>query len=97
MKRETGHGARHPRADPKTVTPAPAGVQGAAVQANHVCFSGTFVCQCLTRLTLLRFDIPLIEPDGRSSRIRLPDQRIQDLAHEMQGVMQGSRQVPSSL
>jgi hypothetical protein len=36
--------------------------------------SGPFVCRCLTSSTLLRFHIPLIEPDRRVSRIRLSDQ-----------------------
>ena len=34
---------------------------------------GPFVCRCLTRFTLLRFHIPLIEPDRRISRIRLSE------------------------
>jgi len=34
---------------------------------------GSFVCRCLTRFTLLRFHIPLIEPDRRISRIRLSE------------------------
>ena len=36
-------------------------------------FSGPFVCRCLTKFTLLRFHIPLIEPDRRVSRIRLSE------------------------
>jgi hypothetical protein len=32
-----------------------------------------FVCGCLTSCTVLRFHIPLIEPDVRISRIRLSD------------------------
>jgi len=32
-----------------------------------------FVCRCLTNPTLLRFHAPLIEPDMRDSRIRLPE------------------------
>ena len=35
--------------------------------------SGSFVCRCLTSLTVLRFHIPLIEPDVRISRIRLSE------------------------
>jgi hypothetical protein len=35
--------------------------------------SGSFVCRCLTSRTVLRFHIPLIEPDVRVSRIRLSD------------------------
>ena len=31
------------------------------------------VGRCLTSLTMLRFHIPLIEPDGRISRIRLSE------------------------
>jgi len=36
--------------------------------------SGPFVGRGFTRRTLLRFHFPLIEPDGRISRIRLSDQ-----------------------
>src|SRR5262249_53432577 len=36
-------------------------------------FAGSFVCRCLTSPTVLRFHLPLIEPDGRISRIRLSD------------------------
>ena len=36
--------------------------------------SGSFVCRCLIILTVLRFHIPLIEPDVRISRIRLPEE-----------------------
>ena len=32
--------------------------------------------------TLLRFYLPLIEPDGRISRIRLSDKAVQAFAHE---------------
>ena len=35
--------------------------------------AGPFVCRCLTSPTMLRFHSPLIEPDGRISRIRLSD------------------------
>lgn len=35
--------------------------------------AGSFVCRCLNSLTMLRFHLPLIEPDGRFSRIRLSD------------------------
>ena len=35
--------------------------------------AGPFVCRCLTSCTMLRFHLPLIEPDGRISRIRLSD------------------------
>jgi len=35
--------------------------------------SDPFVCRCLTSRSVLRFHIPLIEPDGRISRIRLSD------------------------
>ena len=34
--------------------------------------SGPFVCRCLISRTLLRFHIPLVEPDMHISRIRLP-------------------------
>jgi hypothetical protein len=34
-----------------------------------------FGWQCLTSVTVLRFHTPLIEPDGRFSRIRLSDQK----------------------
>ena len=35
--------------------------------------SGSFVCRCLTSSTVLRFQVPLIEPDVRITRIRLSD------------------------
>ena len=35
--------------------------------------AGPFVCRCLTSPSMLRFHIPLIEPDVRFSRIRLSD------------------------
>ena len=35
--------------------------------------AGPFVCRCLTNSTVLRFHIPLIEPDGPFSGIRLSD------------------------
>jgi len=35
--------------------------------------AGPFVCRCLTSPSMLRFHIPLIEPDVRISRIRLSD------------------------
>ena len=35
--------------------------------------SDAFDCRCLTSSSLLRFHIPLIEPDVRISRIRLSD------------------------
>ena len=35
--------------------------------------AGTFVSRCLTNSTMLCFHIPLIEPDGRFSRIRLSE------------------------
>ncbi len=35
--------------------------------------SGPFVCRCLTSGTMLRFHLPLIEPDLQISRIRLSD------------------------
>jgi hypothetical protein len=47
---------------------------------SGVSVAGPFVCRCLTRRTLLRFHLPLIEPDRRISRIRLSD-RIQAPAH----------------
>ena len=36
--------------------------------------SGSFVCRCLINPTVLRFHIPLIEPDRRYSRIRLSEE-----------------------
>ncbi len=36
--------------------------------------SGPFVCRCLTSHAMLRFHIPLIEPDVRISRIRLTEE-----------------------
>jgi hypothetical protein len=35
--------------------------------------AGPFVCRCLTSRTMLRFHIPLIEPDVRICRIRLSE------------------------
>jgi hypothetical protein len=35
--------------------------------------AGPFVCRCLTSFTVLRYHIPLIEPDRRISRIRLSE------------------------
>ena len=35
--------------------------------------AGPFVRRCLTSLTMLRFHIPLIEPDVRISRFRLSE------------------------
>ena len=35
--------------------------------------AGPFVCRCLTSSTMLRFHIPLIEPDVRICRIRLSE------------------------
>ena len=35
--------------------------------------AGSFVCRCLTSPAMPRFHLPLIEPDGRISRIRLSD------------------------
>ena len=35
--------------------------------------TGSFVCRCLNSPSMLRFHIPLIEPDRRISRIRLSD------------------------
>jgi hypothetical protein len=35
--------------------------------------SGPFVCRCPTSLPVLRFHLPLIEPDLRIARIRLSD------------------------
>jgi hypothetical protein len=37
-------------------------------------FARPFVCECHSISTMLRFRIPLIEPDVRISRIRLSDQ-----------------------
>ena len=36
--------------------------------------SGTFVSRCLIIRTMLRFHIPLVEPDKQFSRIRLPEE-----------------------
>jgi hypothetical protein len=38
--------------------------------------SGPFVGRCLSSLTMLRFHLPLIEPDRRISRIRLSDKDV---------------------
>jgi hypothetical protein len=44
-------------------------------------FSGSFVCRCLNSLSILRFHIPLIEPDRRFSRIRLSEKAFHAFAH----------------
>jgi hypothetical protein len=36
-------------------------------------FAGSFVCRCLTSPSVLRFHVPLIEPDVQISRIRLSE------------------------
>jgi hypothetical protein len=36
--------------------------------------SGSFVCRCLISQAVPRFHIPLIEPDVRYLRIRLPEE-----------------------
>ena len=43
--------------------------------------SGSFVCRCLPNPTVLRFHLPLIEPDVRICRIRLSD-GVRQPAHE---------------
>jgi hypothetical protein len=37
--------------------------------------AGPFVCRCLNSQTVLRFHLPLIEPDRQISRIRLSDKK----------------------
>jgi hypothetical protein len=56
--------------------------------------AGPFVCRCLTSLTLLRFHIPLIEPDWRISRIRLSE-KAHAVAHGRVAVRSVSRTRPS--
>ena len=58
-------------------------------------FSDSFVCRCLTRFTLLRFHIPLIEPDRRISRIRLSE-KTHALAHGKLRVRRSSRTRPNA-
>ena len=48
-------------------------VQGVTTPKSGLSVSGPFVCRCLIIRTVLRFHIPLIEPDMRCSRIRLLD------------------------
>jgi len=38
--------------------------------------SGPFVCRCLNSPALLRFHVPLIEPDVRICRIRLSEKDV---------------------
>jgi hypothetical protein len=45
--------------------------------------SGPVVCRCLSSPTMLRFHFPLIEPDGRISRIRLSDKAGHAFAHAL--------------
>jgi hypothetical protein len=56
-------------------------------------FADPFVCRCLISRALLRFHIPLIEPDVRFSRIRLSEEA-HDLAHEKLCVRSTSRVRP---
>jgi hypothetical protein len=58
-------------------------------------FTDPFVCRCLTSLTLLRFHIPLIEPDRRSYRIRLSE-KAHVVAHGRLAVRATSRTRPNS-
>ena len=58
-------------------------------------FSDSFVCRCLTRFTLLRFHIPLIEPDRRISRIRLSE-KTHAFAHGKLRVRRSSRTRPKA-
>ena len=44
-----------------------------------------FVCGCHIISTMPRFHTPLIKPDGRFSRIRLPDKATHTFAHETVG------------
>ena len=44
--------------------------------------AGSFVCRCLTSLTMLRFHSPLIKLDRRFSRIQLSDKATHTFAHE---------------
>jgi hypothetical protein len=55
-------------------------------------FSSLF---CLTRFTLLRFHIPLIEPDRRISRIRLSEET-HAFAHGKLRVRRSSRTRPNA-
>jgi hypothetical protein len=65
--------------------------------------AGPFVCRCLTSFTMLRYHIPLIEPDRRISRIRLSEKsRFRPRkgggayaeASQSQGSMEGRIRVP---
>jgi hypothetical protein len=56
---------------------------------------GSFVCRCLIRFTLLRFHIPLIEPDRRVSRIRLSE-KTHAFAHGKLRVRRSSRTRPKA-
>ena len=58
--------------------------------------AGPFVCRCLTSLTMLRFHIPLIEPDVRISRIRLSE-KAHAFAHGRLTVCPGRQTRPSLL
>ncbi len=42
--------------------------------------SAPFVWRCLNRPAMLRFHVPLIEPDVRISRIRLSEKKVHALA-----------------
>ena len=59
--------------------------------------AGPFVCRCLNSPAVLRFHIPLIEPDVRFSRIRLSDKnscfRTQEAASKLFQLDQSQRLV----
>ena len=57
---------------------------------SDLAVSGPFVCRCLISRAVLRFHIPLIEPDVRFSRIRL-SKEAHDFAHEKLCVRSTSR------
>jgi hypothetical protein len=48
--------------------------RGGLGRSLYSLFARPFVCECHKISTMLRFHIPLIEPDVRISRIRLSDQ-----------------------
>jgi hypothetical protein len=54
--------------------------------------AGPFVCRCLTNLAVLRFHIPLIEPDGRFSRIRLSEKVSRVRPREVGGLLRQADQ-----
>ena len=59
---------------------------------SGIAVSGPFGCRCLNIPTMLRFHIPLIEPDVRICRIRLSD-GLSRPAHEWTTLPEQAQQI----